>query len=130
MVDEQVPASLLDTPIDVSLPDDEESRQSTKDAAAAIADALIHAKNPIIYVDCLVQHHNAVAELRQLVDKLQLPVYASNMGKGLINEDHPLYAGIYSGVTSTPGLADVFESSDLVLVLGMIYLSETYPSTS
>jgi len=117
MVDEQVPATLLDTPIDLSPPEDP---SSTSDAVEAIIEALAASSNPAVFVDCLVQRHDALPELKNLVDQLQLPIYASNMGKSLVDEDHKNYVGIYNGSVSAPGLCEAFEKSDLVLVLGSL----------
>lgn len=120
MVDEKVPASLLDKPIDISLPEDEASKKKTEEAAQAVVEAISKAKNPVIFVDCLIQRYNAIDELKQLVDKLGFPIYASNMGKGIIDETHPNYVGIYNGAVSAPGVAEEFEKNDLVLEFGSL----------
>ncbi|KAF1350921.1 thiamine diphosphate-binding protein [Delphinella strobiligena] len=126
MVDEQVPMSLLDTPIDLTLPEDEASKKATKDAVKAIIEAVSESRSPVVFIDCLVQRHDAVAELNELVDKLGFPIYASNMGKGLVDEHHSKYVGIYNGTVSSPGLSQAFEASDLVLSFGALLCSQTY----
>lgn len=120
MVDEQVPVSLLDTPIDLTLPEDEASKKATKDAVKAIIEAIYESRSPVVFIDCLVQRHDAVAELNELVDKLGFPIYASNMGKGLVDEHHSKYVGVYNGTVSSPGLSQAFEASDLVLSFGAL----------
>lgn len=115
MVDEEVPEDLLQTPLDLEPHSDE---NAVKDAIAAIIETLSQAKNPAVFVDCLIQRWNATKELKELVERLQLPVYASNMGKGLIDETNPLYVGIYNGAVSSPGLAETFAKTDLVLQFG------------
>lgn len=120
MVGEKVPASLLEKPIDLSLPEDASSKKKTEEASQAVIEAISKAKNPVIFVDCLIQRHNAIAELKELVDKLGFPVYASNMGKGIVDETHPNYVGIYNGAVCAPGLAEEFEKNDLVLLFGSL----------
>lgn len=115
MVDDHVQASLLDTPIDLSMPSDKEA---TEKAAAEVLEAIQAAKNPLIFVDCIVQRHNAVKELRELCETLKFPIYSSYMAKGVIDDENPLYAGIYNGKVSAPGVQAAFESADLVLMFG------------
>ncbi|KAH7047352.1 pyruvate decarboxylase isoenzyme [Macrophomina phaseolina] len=112
---DHVPASLLDKRLDLSPAVD----ASAQDAAtSAILAALSSAGNPAVFVDVLTQRHNAAAEARGLVDKLRLPVYASNMGKGIVDETHPLYVGALNGKYAAPGVYDALRKADLVLILG------------
>lgn len=114
---EQVPKSLLDKKIDLTLP---VNNQAQDEAVDAIIAALEGAKNPCVFVDVLVHRHGAIAEAQQLVDALQIPIYCSNMGKTIINEDHPSYVGLYSGAISAPGVVEAFQKQDVVLVLGSL----------
>lgn len=120
MVDEQVFAELLGKPLDLTPPHHEVSVRSMDAAVKAIQEAILEAKNPAVFVDCLVQRHNAVEEVRQLAKELSLPTYTSNMGKGIIDETEPYYVGVYNGSVSSPGLSAAFEAADLVLVFGSL----------
>ncbi|GAB7358013.1 hypothetical protein MBLNU230_g0178t1 [Neophaeotheca triangularis] len=115
LVDVPVPRSALDTPLNL---DPEADEQSIKAAVEAVLERLYSAKNPVVFVDCLTERHNAVAELKALLDKLQLPIYTSNMGKGIIDENHPLYVSVYNGSISAPGVSTNFENSDLPIIIG------------
>lgn len=114
---EEVPASLLNTKIDLSLPVDPKAQDAAVDA---IKQAITDAQNPSILIDALVRRHDAVEETRKLINKLQIPFYAANCGKSIIDETHPLYIGVYNGKISSPGIADACESSDIVLILGYL----------
>ena len=92
--------------------------KAVDDAAQSILHALSESKNPALFVDCLVHRHRAVAETKKLVDKLAIPIYTSNMGKGIIDETHEHYAGLYNGGPSGPGVEEAFQKHDFVLVLG------------
>ncbi|KAF9636700.1 Thiamine pyrophosphate enzyme TPP-binding protein [Lasiodiplodia theobromae] len=112
---ETVPHSLLSTPLDLSLP----ITPSTQTAAAtAILSALRTATNPAIFIDCLTQRHGAVAEARALVSSLRLPVYASNMGKCIVDECGEYYVGTLNGKLGAPGVAEALGAADVVLVVG------------
>ncbi|RMY84858.1 hypothetical protein D0862_11317 [Hortaea werneckii] len=117
LVDKPVSAKALEKPLDLVNHGDE---KSIEDAAKAVVEALSSSKNPSIFVDCLVQRHQAVDEVRQLVDKLAIPIYSSNMSKGIIDETHPNYVGLYNGLPSGPGVQAAIQSSDLMLVVGSL----------
>lgn len=117
MVDLQVPSSLLQKKLDLSL----RICSAPQDAAvSAIAKKFSEAQNPSIFVDALVLRHGAVEEVRELVDALQIPVYYAMMGKHIVDDNHKCMVGLYNGVISSPGVAEAFQTSDLVLVLGSI----------
>lgn len=118
MVSEEVPAELLQTPIDLSPPRVNGTKQTMEAATAAILDTISRAKNPVILVDCLIHRHNAIHELKHLVEKLRFPVYTTSIGKGIISETNPLHVGVYNGAVSGPGIAAAFEANDLVLLFG------------
>lgn len=115
---EEVPASLLDKHIDLSPPTDETVQS---EAVNAIKEALSNSKNPCFLVDAFTQRHNAADEAASLIDRLGLPTYCTNMGKGIVDEDKKYYVGVYNGQVSSEGLAKAFEQHDLVVVLGNVY---------
>ncbi|KAF2767075.1 pyruvate decarboxylase isoenzyme [Teratosphaeria nubilosa] len=111
----QVPAAALEKLLDLEPSSDEQAIES---AAKSILDTLYSSKNPAIFVDALVQRYQASQEARELVDKLGIPTYTSNMGKGIIDETNKYYVGLYNGKPSHPGVASAFEPHDMMLVLG------------
>jgi pyruvate decarboxylase len=115
LVDQQVPSKGLQTPIRLE-PDQDE--KAVEEASKSVMDALAASKNPALFVDCLTHRHQASAEARELVDKLGIPVYTSNMGKGIIDETNKYYVDVYNGGPSRPGVQDAFDKHDFVLVLG------------
>ena len=115
LVDKPVSAESLKTPLNLEATKDE---KSVSRACSAILDALYSSKSPGIFVDCLVQRHNAVSEIRELVDKLGVRTYTTNMGKGIIDETNPNYVGLYNGLPTGAGVPAAIEESDLMLVVG------------
>ena len=114
---EHVPASLLDTKIDTSLPIDQ-SKQTA--AAEAVKAALYESKQPCLFVDVLVSRHNSVDATRKLADHLTLPTFSTITGKAIVDETSPYFVGIYHGGASLPGIAKAIEACDLVLTLGTL----------
>jgi pyruvate decarboxylase len=114
---EEIDASLLDTPIDVSPHVDTEAQDA---AVNAITTALNASKHPSILIDALVQRFNAVSETEQLIEKLRVPFFSANMGKGIIDETSPHYIGVWNGAVGTPGVREAAESADLMITLGYL----------
>jgi TPP-dependent 2-oxoacid decarboxylase len=54
-----------------------------------------------------------------LAERLGAPVVESVMGKGGVDETHPLVVGVYSGASSDEGVRRMVERADLVLELGI-----------
>ena len=95
MVDLQVPLSLLQKKIDLSLPIYSAAQDN---AVSAIVKRFSEAQNPSIFVDALVLRHGVVEEVRELVDALKIPVYYAMMGKHIVEDAHKCMVGLYNGV--------------------------------
>lgn len=118
MVDVQVPKSLLDTPIDVSIPENDENEED--EVIERVLELIEKAKNPIILIDACCGRHNSTTEARKLIDLTNYRFALTPMAKGskFIDESHKNFAGVYVGSLSYPQVKDAVESSDLVLSLG------------
>ncbi|MDX3656299.1 glyoxylate carboligase [Streptomyces sp. ID05-26A] len=79
---------------------------------------LLAAERPLLLAGGGVILGEASAELLDLAEFLQIPVQATLMGKGALDEDHPLYAGMTGIQTSQRYGNASFLESDLVLALG------------
>ncbi len=94
------------------------ARPSIDDPTARrILEALIGARNPVIYAGGGVILADAAEELRKLVDHLSLPVAHSLMGKGALPDDHDLTLGM-TGFWGTQFVNDRCRTADWVLGLG------------
>jgi pyruvate decarboxylase len=105
----------LGSPVDISPP---VNLASEERAVNKILQMISASRNPIVLIDALVARHNVTAETRELVNVLDLPFFATPMGKTIVNETHPRFCGIYNGAVSYPGIADAVESSDCVINMG------------
>nr|POE79583.1 pyruvate decarboxylase [Quercus suber] len=106
MVEQPVPARLLDTPIDVEICASDKDAEDL--AVQLILERLYEAKYPIR------------SQVEALVKKSGIPVFVAPMGKGVINEDVPNFVGLYAGAVSRPDVAQAVEKSDLVITIGNI----------
>jgi acetolactate synthase-1/2/3 large subunit len=85
--------------------------------AEQIVRTLAAAKRPLLYVGGGILLADAAAELRQLVDHLQIPVAHSLMGKGALPDDHPFVLGM-TGFWGTRFINEQCRSADWILALG------------
>ncbi|MFO7263162.1 MAG: thiamine pyrophosphate-binding protein [Bacillota bacterium] len=88
-----------------------------RETAQKIIQMLLEAKNPIIYVGGGILLADAAPLLRQLVDRLSIPVAHSLMGKGALPDDHPLTLGM-TGFWGTPFTNEKVKQADCILALG------------
>lgn len=56
--------------------------------------------------------------MHELIDKTNLPIFVTPMGKGSVDETNPRYGGVYIGALSTPSVKQAVETADLVLHIG------------
>ncbi len=76
------------------------------------------AQRPVILAGGGIVLADAAQELKELAERLSLPVVSTLMGKDCFPNDHPLYAGMSGTICQTPlGNKTVLEA-DLILNLG------------
>ncbi|KAH8669722.1 pyruvate decarboxylase [Tricladium varicosporioides] len=112
----QVDASRLDTPLNTIIKNT--NTKAEDEIVRATLEAIKNASNPCILVDVLTARHGGRDIAKKLVDLTQFPTYATPLGKGIVDETHPCYNGLYNGSVSFDGVAKGVESSDLVINLG------------
>ncbi|MBO3744840.1 alpha-keto acid decarboxylase family protein [Streptosporangiaceae bacterium NEAU-GS5] len=109
----EVPAE----PLRLAMPAGDPERLST--CAATIVTAFANAESPAILVDLAADRFDVAAELMELAGKRGIPIAAINTAKGVIDETHPCYLGLYAGAGSEPGVREVVEGSDCLLTIGL-----------
>ncbi|KAL7620043.1 hypothetical protein AAE478_010592 [Parahypoxylon ruwenzoriense] len=118
MVEKKVEGVRLDTPIDLREPPNDPDRE---DYVVDVVLKYLHAaQRPVVLVDACAIRHRVLDEVHDLIEKTQLPVFVTPMGKSAINETHTSFGGVYSGSASDPAVKDMVESSDLVLSVGAL----------
>ncbi|HEX7815359.1 acetolactate synthase large subunit [Dyella sp.] len=73
----------------------EYARRPAPDDAALIqaAEAINSAKHPILMIGAAANRQRTTVALRAFIDKLGIPFFTTQMGKGVIDEAHPLWLG-------------------------------------
>ncbi|NUU22305.1 MAG: alpha-keto acid decarboxylase family protein [Streptomycetaceae bacterium] len=87
---------------------------------AAAAGLLTGAARPAVLADHLVDRHDAHEALADLIAAGRLPAAVMNMGKGVVDESAPTFAGMYVGAASAPGTRAVVEQADCLIAVGVL----------
>lgn len=107
-------ASCLQWPLDRFRPSDE--------SIAMAATLLTQARAPIVFAGGGVLSSGAAPTLALLQEAAHLPVMTTQMGKGAVDERHPLSAGVLSALTGPRSLGRhtkaMLAEADVVLLLG------------
>eukprot|EP00029_Vermamoeba_vermiformis_P007890 TRINITY_DN3541_c0_g1_i1.p1 TRINITY_DN3541_c0_g1~~TRINITY_DN3541_c0_g1_i1.p1 ORF type:complete len:557 (+),score=134.42 TRINITY_DN3541_c0_g1_i1:524-2194(+) len=97
---------------------------SDKDALEeAVNEALTllsKAQHPVILSDVEVIRYGLQKEFKTLLEKSGLPYATLIMGKTVLDEDHPQFIGLYSGVTSRQYVRERVENADCVIQFGVL----------
>src|SRR5205085_6168194 len=76
------------------------------------------ARQPVILADVEVHRFGLQDAVLKLVQKTNIPVAATVLGKSVIGEQHPFYLGIYEGAMGRDDVRQYVESSDCLVMLG------------
>lgn len=78
------------------------------------------AEKPVILADVGVDRYRLHGELRELLAATGYPYATMTMGKGLLEETHPQFIGIYNGGISEDYVLKRIEEADCVLSIGAL----------
>ncbi|KAJ9073567.1 hypothetical protein DSO57_1014957 [Entomophthora muscae] len=107
------------TPLELKQP--QTDVQAQEEAAGKILEALSKAAYPVLIADACVLRYGCVDEVRAFVKTSGMPAVASPMGKGVLDETHPQYQGVYLGsCTRYDSTRALMESADLIISLGAV----------
>jgi acetolactate synthase-1/2/3 large subunit len=92
-----------------------------------IISLLERSRRPLIAAGLTSARHAIGSRLTDFLENIKIPVVLTPMAKGLLNEDHPCYAGVLCHALSDY-LEDIFGETDLVIGLGYDPVEYNYES--
>jgi acetolactate synthase-1/2/3 large subunit len=101
----------------------EQPRQASIDlpsmaaSPAALIARLKSAARPLVLIGLGAAPFTAPA-IRAFIDRLQAPFLVTPKAKGIVREDHPLFAGVASGMAIDRDIIEIIKSADLIVGLG------------
>ena len=96
-------------------PSDPDALREAVDEAAAMLTA---AQRPIILADVEIHRFGLQDALLSLAETMGVPIATTILGKSVIGETHPLFAGIYEGAMGREEVTAYVEGADCLLMLG------------
>jgi acetolactate synthase-1/2/3 large subunit len=108
-----------DTVEDAVLLPTEYARRPAPDEAALVqaAEAITRAKHPILMIGAAANRQRTTVALRAFIDKLGIPFFSTQMGKGVIDEDHPLWLG-NAALTDGDFVHRAIDAADVIINVG------------
>lgn len=116
MVFKELDAELLKTPLNLSIPLNNEDTED--EVVLEISELIYKSKNTVILADACAIRHRVLDELHELIDKTRLPAFVSPMGKGAINEESTPFGGVYVGDASRDDVRQRVDDAELILYIG------------
>ena len=89
--------------------------------AEALAEAIRRitaARSPVIVADVEIHRFGLQDKLLAFAEGAGIPMVSTILGKSVVSERHPLFAGLYEGAMGREEVTQFVESSDCVILLG------------
>jgi TPP-dependent 2-oxoacid decarboxylase len=122
----EIPRDLVLTPVHVvsTEPPNGTTCQSDpaalKEAVAEVRTILSDSERPVILAGAEIHRFGLQDQLTGLVERMNVPIATTLLGKSVIREDHPLYIGVYGGLVGREEILEFVESADCLLTLGTL----------
>jgi indolepyruvate decarboxylase len=112
------------TPTDVRPLTLKSNEASLKKAVAAITERIKNAKSIVALPAFTLSRVGLQKEAQEAIEALGCPFATTSMEKCIIDESHPQFAGMYSGVLSPKETREIVEGAEVVIDLGGISLND------
>ncbi|HET6899829.1 MAG TPA: thiamine pyrophosphate-dependent enzyme, partial [Vicinamibacteria bacterium] len=93
-------------------------RPARPDVIELVAAAIAGSRRPVVILGLDLDPRADVAAVRAFVDRMEAPTFVTPKAKGLLPEDHPLFAGVCAGVAGDRVVLDLFARADLLVGVG------------
>ena len=97
---------------------------SLKKAVAAITERLKSAKSVVALPAFTISRLGLQKQARAAIEAIGCPFATTSMEKSIIDESHPQFAGMYSGVLSAEETKKIVEGAELVLDIGGVSFND------
>jgi indolepyruvate decarboxylase len=79
----------------------------------------------VLLIDADVARFGLAEKIMSISAAFKAPIASMGTAKGVVDETHPNYLGLYAGVYSQPGVQEVVEKADCVLLFGVRFIDST-----
>ena len=92
--------------------------EALAEAVGEAARLIAGCRKPIILAGVEIHRYGLQDELLHFAESTRIPIACTVMGKSVVHETHPLFAGLYEGAMSREEVTQFVEESDCVILLG------------
>ena len=117
-----IPVDVSNIEIEISTSIDYKPKSDKKILSTFIDDIekeIKKSKSQTVLADYEVNRYKLNKELQSFIEKTNLPIASLSMGKGVFNENHKNFIGMYNGILSDEKVTSVIENSDCILLIGV-----------
>ena len=121
----EIPRDMVYTPLPgatkpICIDDEPSDPAALEEAVGEVRTMLASAKRPAMLVGAEVARFGLQDDLAKLVERMNIPIASTLLGKSIIREDHPLYVGVYGGLIGRDDVQQFINDSDCLLILGSV----------
>jgi acetolactate synthase I/II/III large subunit len=102
----------------VGSPSPLEAHQDTGPDLGPVATAIAAARRPVIILGLDLNPRVETRAVRAFVERASVPTFVTPKAKGIVAEDHPLFAGVCAGVAGDPAVVEFLGRADLLVGIG------------
>lgn len=115
----ELPEDIADEETDAQLIPKSHARRPVADekAISYAVDAITHANRPLLMIGAGANRKTTARMLREFVDELGIPFFSTQMGKGVVDETHPLFMGC-AALSDKDFVHRAIARADLVINVG------------
>jgi indolepyruvate decarboxylase len=108
------------TPVEEKLVLPDMDKGPFKEALQEAADMINRAERPVLVAGVELLRYGMQNAFKKLIEKINIPVTSTLLGKSAFGERDPLYLGMYDGGMSKEQVRRYVESSDCLIMLGVL----------
>jgi TPP-dependent 2-oxoacid decarboxylase len=121
----EIPRDLVHAPLHLSTPraavkPDKSDPAALSEAVAEVREMLAIVERPVLLVGAEVHRFHMQEDLAQFIERMNIPVASTLLGKSVIREDHPLFVGVYGGLIGHDEVQQFVNEADCLIMLGSI----------
>jgi len=121
----EIPRDLVHVPIDKrpgasTPPLDKSNPAALAEAVAEVREMLATVERPVLLVGAEVHRFHLQDDVARFIERINIPVASTLLGKSVIREDHPLFIGVYGGLIGRDEVQKFVNEADCLIMLGSI----------
>ncbi|WP_447970178.1 alpha-keto acid decarboxylase family protein [Nitrospira sp. M1] len=122
----EIPRDMVLTPVDIqssTAPKETECSSdpvALKEAVGEVQEILADSERPVLLAGAEIYRFGLQEDLRQLVERMHVPIATTLLGKSVIQEDHPLYIGVYGELVGREDVLAFVDEADCLLTMGTV----------